>query len=298
MREGRESRLAVSRFGIDDRLRLVAVRISRDGIAAVGHGEGVDQLLRGAERSVGARPGHAGRGGDTPVVGADDAGEDHLCHAVDRPDRRVQIVQTAVGIGAVGPDETVDVHVDHVFGGLCGSLPFLLVVDRGEERVAVLVDHALVEVVAVEEFAGRIEIDAGADGKGRPFGGAAVFSRRPLLREAFGGFVEFRGHVVDALLPRVAFAFVQVLLLVIRGFVAQNEHGAEGGHQQRIVVGAQEAGFVVHVSLVGVAYFGAFVDVLHEIAGFADTLVDVVVGVTALKIDGGIPRGYERGAGQ
>ena len=66
-------------------------------------------------------------------------------------DLRVEVVHARIGIRSVGSDETVDVQVDHVFGGLCGRLPFLLVVDRGEERVAVLVDHALVEVVAVEE---------------------------------------------------------------------------------------------------------------------------------------------------
>ena len=275
MREGRESRLAVSRFGIDDRLSLVAVRISRDGITAVGHGEGVDQFLRRAVGAVGTGTRRTRCRGDAPVIGVDQISENPFGDAVDRTDLRVEVVHARIGIRSVGSDETVDAHVDHVFGGLCGRLPFLLVVDRGEERVAVLVDHALVEVVAVEEFAGRIEKHPRADCQCGALGSATVVGRlsRPYIRQALAGLPQFIRHVVDALLPRVAFAFVQPLLREVDRIVADEENGPVGGHQQRIVVGAQEAGFIVVIALVNFRHFGTFEDVLHEVVGLADTLV-------------------------
>ena len=273
MREGRESRLAVSRFGIDDRLSLVAVRISRDGITAVG--EGVDQFLRRAVGAVGSGTRRTRCRGDAPVIGGDQIRENPFGDAVDRTDLRVEVVHARIGIRSVGSDETVDVQVDHVFGGLCGRLPFLLVVDRGEERVAVLVDHALVEVVAVEEFAGRIEKHPRADCQCGALGSATVVGRlsRPYIRQALAGLPQFIRHVVDALLPRVAFAFVQPLLREVDRIVADEENGPVGGHQQRIVVGAQEAGFIVVIALVNFRHFGTFEDVLHEVVGLADTLV-------------------------
>ena len=292
MREGREARLAVSRFRIDDRTGLVVVRVPSDGVAAVDHREGVDQFLRRSVAAVGAGACRARCRGDAPVVGVDQIGEDTFGDAVDRTDLRVEVVHVCVGIRAVGADEAVDAHIDHVLRRAGGRLPLLFIVNGRKERIAELVDHVFVEVVAVEEFTGRIEQHPRADCQCGTFGGAAIIGRfaRPYFRQPFARFVEFVRYVVDALLPCVAFAFVQPLLREVDRIVADEKNGSVGGHQLRIVVGAQKAGFVIVVVLVDIRHFGAFEDMLHEVVGLADAFVEVVVGTCAVEIVARTPR--------
>lgn len=282
--ELRESAFAVTCVGVDDRPRLVAVGVARDGVAAVGHGERVDLFLGYAVAAVGRSADTRGRGDYTPLVAAGDARVDLLRSAGPGTYRREERVEAGVGVRAVGADQRVEVQVHNVFGGLGCQLPFLFVVLGREQVVAVSVDDTLVEFVAVEELAGRVEQQAGAGGQGGAFRGTAVVDVGPAVGQPFGGFPELVRDVVDALVPGVALALVESALREVHRIVADEEDGTVDGQHHGVEMRAQEAGLVVVVALVDIVQFlrRALVDVLHEVVGFADALIGRVVGVVAV----------------
>jgi hypothetical protein len=290
--ELRESAFAVTCVGVDDRPRLVAVGVARDGVAAVGHGERVDLFLGYAVAAVGRSADTRGRGDYTPLVAAGDARVDLLRSAGPGTYRREERVEAGVGVRAVGADQRVEVQVHNVFGGLGCQLPFLFVVLGREQVVAVSVDDTLVEFVAVEELAGRVEQQAGAGGQGGAFRGTAVVDVGPAVGQPLGGFPELVRDVVDALVPGVALALVESALREVHRIVADEEDGTVDGQHHGVEMRAQEAGLVVVVALVDIVQFlrRALVDVLHEVVGFADALIGRVVGVVAVDGQRWVPR--------
>ena len=288
--EFRESGFAITRVGIDNGSRLIVVGITRDGIAAVGHGECVDLFLGYTIAAVGRTADLRGSGDDARLVAAGDAGVDFLHGAGFRTYRREKFVEAAVGVFAVGADQGVEVQIHHVFGGLGGLFPLLFIVLGREKVVAVFVDDSVVEVVAVEELAGRVEQQTGAGRQGGAFGRAAVMVVRPTVGQPFRGLPEFGRHIIDAFVPRVALAFVESGLGEVHRVVADEEDGTVDGQHHGVKICAQEAGFVVVIALVGFGQFGTFVNMLHKIVGLADTFVHVVVRIVAECIGRRVPR--------
>ena len=293
MFELRESAFAVTCVGVDDRPRLVAVGVARDGVAAVGHGERVDLFLGYAVAAVGRSADTRGRGDHAPLVAAGDARVDLLRSAAGPGTyRREERVEAGVGVRAVGADQRVEVQVHNVFGGLGCQLPFLFVVLGREQVVTVFVDDTLVEFVAVEELAGRVEQQAGACCQGGAFRGTAVVDVGPAVGQPLGGFPKLVRDVVDALVPGVALALVESALREVHRIVADEEDGTVDGQHHGVEMRAQEAGLVVVVALVDIVQFlrRALVDVLHEVVGFADALIGRVVGVVAVDGQRWVPR--------
>ena len=207
-------------------------------------------------------------------------------------DRVLELRESAFAVTCVGADQRVEVQVHNVFGGLGCQLPFLFVVLGREQVVAVSVDDTLVEFVAVEELAGRVEQQAGAGGQGGAFRGTAVVDVGPAVGQPLGGFPELVRDVVDALVPGVALALVESALREVHRIVADEEDGTVDGQHHGVEMRAQEAGLVVVVALVDIVQFlrRALVDVLHEVVGFADALIGRVVGVVAVDGQRWVPR--------